>query len=452
MPLKLRVTWRNAGGPLLPDALSEVQAIADDTPLALARSAPGTREFDIPAGAARVELSARFSAAFGAVNDVPAMQEEVLSVAQAFEVEGGGAALRPIDDPAYAQPHPLLDVKPAPGAPGLTLAQIRTDFVDITPFWMAYAQYTDEYEREHRPGTELVVLGATTGDPKIWFASIPDACRTPPSGGISALVFYRPEGYAYTRIDQPHEMFGLNRYLLKPDASDDAPFWARDVFATDTRDGSRWIYVRCGFEEALSASGKAVVMLHPWPSGSAFGSATGASLPGLAEAALRLLWGAQKVGIGQGGVHLGRLGLAGFSAGGLALYKALAANTSRVSEVFAFDARGTEQNKDLLVRWLLGDASRRLRMTGGHQLGANAAVARALAGRVTEERFTCLPPGKEGYLPGANPLWDHACSSLDEGERGAYLSAAWVWHQFAVFGGAPDGVSFLQRFLEESGL
>ncbi|XXT19116.1 hypothetical protein WME94_53710 [Sorangium sp. So ce429] len=454
MPLKLRVTWRNAGSPLLPDALSDVQATADDAPLSLAGRGPGLREFEIPAGAARVALRARFSAAFNAFEDVPALQEEVLSVEQAFDVEGGGTALRPADDAAYGQAHPLVDAK---ASPGLALAQIRTDFVDITPLWMACAKYTDEYQREHRPGTELVALGATAGEPKIWFASVPEACKAPPDAGISALVFYRPEGYAYTRIDQRHEMFGLNRYLLTPDPDPGASYWARDVLARDPRDESRWVYLRCGFEEALAASGKAVVMLHPWPSGTSFGAATTASLPGLAEAAIRLLWGARKLGVGRGGVHLGKLGLAGFSAGGLPLWQALAANMGRVSEVFAFDARGIAQAEATILRWYRGDASRRLRMTGGHQLDANAAIQRRLAGGAEEARVSSLPPDKSGYLPGANPRWDHVCSSLEESEKDAYLSADRVWHQFAAYGGWPDAgaprdVTFLQRFLEASGL
>ncbi|WP_437576895.1 hypothetical protein [Sorangium sp. So ce887] len=454
MPLTLRVTWRNAGSPLLPDALSEVQATADDAPLPLAAAGPGLREFAIPAGAERVALKARFSAAFNAFEDVPALQEEVLSVEQSFDVAGGGTSLGPAPDPTLGQAHPLVDVK---STPGLALAQIRTDFVDITPFWMAYARYTDEYQREHQPGTELVALGATAGEPKIWFASIPEACKAPPDGGISALVFYRPEGYAYTRVDQRHEMFGLNRYLLGPDPDPDASFWARDVFSRDPRDQSRWVYLRCGFEEALAASGKAVVMLHPWPSGTSFGAATIASLPGLAEAALRFLGGAQKIGIGPGGARLGKLGLAGFSAGGLPLWQALAANLGRVSEVFAFDARGIARSEATLLRWYSGDASRRLRMTGGHQLDANAAIRRRLSGNADVARLSSLPPDKSGYLPGVSPRWDHVCSSLEESEKDAYLNADWVWHQFAVFGGLPragepSAVTFLQRFLEESDL
>lgn len=454
MPLKLRVTWRNAGSPLLPDALSDVQATADDAPLPLAGSGPGLREFAIPAGAARVALRARFSAAFNAFEDVPALQEEVLSVEQALDVTGGGTALSPAPDPALGQAHPLVDVK---AAPGLAHAQIATDFVDITPFWRACAKYTDEYQREHQPGTELVALGATAGEPKIWFASVPEACKAPPDDGVSALVFYRPEGYAYTRVDQRHEMFGLNRYLLRPDPDPDASFWARDVFARDPRDQSRWVYLRCGFEEALAASGKAVVMLHPWPNGTSFGAATTASLPGLADAALRFLAGAQKIGIGPGGARLGKLALAGFSAGGLPLWQALAANKDRVSEVFAFDARGIAKSEALIARWLGGDAARKLRMTGGHQLDANAAIQRKLAGVADEARVSSLPPDKSGYLPGANPRWDHVCSALEDGEEDAYRSADRVWHQFAVFGGCPrDGeprdVTFLQRFLEASSL
>jgi hypothetical protein len=467
MSLKLRVAWRNAGTPLLPDALSAVQALADGTPVPLVRTGPGLREFELPEGAARVELTATFSASFGAVDAAPPMQEEVLNVAQVYEVAGGGAALHPVAMPDYGCAHPLVDTSAVAAERGVVLARIKTDFVDITPFWMAYAANAEEYWREHRPGTELVALGSTGEDPKIWFASVPDACQSPPGDAMSALVFYRPESYVYTRIDQPHDMFGLSRYLLKPDPDPSAAFWARDVFAQDERDKSRWIWLRAGFEQALSASGKAVVLLTPWPSGASFGGATSRRLPDLAEAALRFLWAARKVAGRRGGVErpesagagpglkLGRLALAGFSAGGLALWTALANNGRRVSEVFSFDARGTATNAAAIIRWFNDDASRRLRMTGAYQLVANKAVRKGIVR--PGARFTSLPPDEKAYLPGQNPAWDHVCSELDAAERATYLGANWVWHQFSLFGHcATDAESpaatFLERFLRESDL
>jgi hypothetical protein len=468
MPLTLRVTWRHAGAPLLPDALSDVRATVDDAPLSPAKSGPGLREFELPEDVARVALTARFSAAFDAVEDRPPAQHEVLAVEQAYDVVAGGTRLQPIAGPENARAHPLVTTKPA-AEHGVFVAEIGTDFVDVTPFWLAYADNVEEYLREHRPGTELVVLGATAGDPKIWFASIPAACQSPPGEGLSALVFYRPESYPYSRIDQRHDMFGLNRYLLRPDPDPEAEFWARDVFAKDPRDGSRWVWVRAGFEDALAASGKAVVMLCPWPSGASFGHATSARLPGLVEAALRFLWGQRKVALGRPTVRLGRLGLAGFSAGGLALWSALASNTRRVAEVFSFDARGTAANTPTLLRWFQGDPSRRLRMTGGYQLAANEAIRKVLA-RSGGARFSSSPPDKNGYLPGANPRWDHVCSDLEPQEIETCASTEPVWHQFALFGGppvprragqegrqqeqeqeAPRSVTFLQRFLEDSG-
>ncbi|WP_437971219.1 hypothetical protein WMF04_18825 [Sorangium sp. So ce260] len=294
----------------------------------------------------------------------------MLQVEQPYDVVAGGTMLEAANIPAYVKGHPLVDTKVMANVNGAALAQIRTEFVNITPFWMAYAAFASEYVAEHQPGDpELVALGYTGGKPLIWFATVPAACAAPPAPGVGCLVFFRPTNYAYTRIDDAHhEMFGLNRYLLKPVDEPFADVWRRDVFRPDPDAGNNpFVYLRAGFEDALSRSHKSVVILHPWPSGSDFGAAISASLPALAGGALRLLWAEQRLGRNRGAIQLGRLGIAGYSSGGLSLWAALTSNKQRVSEVYAFDARGTSSNGGTAIQWFNSRSDTVLRMTGGYR-------------------------------------------------------------------------------------
>ncbi|WP_129347706.1 hypothetical protein [Sorangium cellulosum] len=159
------------------------------------------------------------------------MRHPVLQVEQPYDVVAGGTMLQAANIPAYVKSRPLVDTKVMANVNGAALVQIRTEFVHITPFWMAYAAYASEYVADHRPGDpELVALGYTGGRPLIWFATVPAACAAPPAPGVGCLVFFRPESYAYTRVDEAsHSMFGLNRYLLKPVDDPKASFWKRDL-------------------------------------------------------------------------------------------------------------------------------------------------------------------------------------------------------------------------------
>lgn len=451
MTITLTVTWPNAGHTLLPDALAEVFIeLANGELLTPSARSPGLRRFTVQPDAGRIILRAAFSVAFEQVGAVPPLTAEVLRAEQALDVAGG--SLKIGETPPFGACHPLVEGDIRPGAqPSI---RIRTQFVNITPFWMAYARFADDYLEGRDPRVDLVALGHTGGDPKIWFASVPEACNTPPSPAMSCLVFYRPSGATYDRIDQEHDMFGLNRYLLKPVDDASAIAWKRDKFALNPENGAPWLWIRCGFDDALARSGKAVFMLHPWPSALAYGASTTASLPSLAEGALRLLWAEQRLGRDRLGIHLGRLGLAGFSAGGLPLLEALAQNRGRVDEVYAFDARGVAERSSMLAAWMNERPSARLRMTGAHQLEANAAVVKAVArlprGSELSANVTAVPQSAAAYEPGVNPLWDYVLEDFP-----ALRGDADARHQFAIFGGyiatpGPFALTSLQRFLEDS--
>lgn len=453
MTLKLRVTWPHAGHPLLPEAGAAVTVTADGSPLTPTLQQPGKREFEIPPGTGAVHLTVSFTASFGPVGSVSPMSAEVLRAEQPFTVVDGGTRLEAEFLPEFLQHHPLIDTKSIANVNGAVLAQVYTDFVNIGPFWKAYADdpHLAVYNQEHHPQTELVALGYTGGDPKIWFASIPDTCLIPPNTEMFCLVFFRPENDPYSRIDQQHSMFRLNRYLLSQVPGDTNPAKA-DVFRPQSNN-KPYIWLRCGFEEALHTSRIPVVMLHPWPNVVDYGHATTNRLPGLAHAALRLLWAQGHIAVNRADVRLGRLGIAGYSAGGLAMWQALRNNKPHVRELYVFDAVGTPANKGHGVQWLGLHPSNRLRMTGGAQLVSNEAARRLVeqTGGDLPGRFTAVPPDAMAYRLGINPHWDNVTELLPQLQL-----VKNAWHQFAIFGSypgsaAPPHRTFLQQFLEESG-
>lgn len=467
MTLKVRITWANAGHTLLPESLADVRIEAGGSALPFTRKSTGVREVEIPDGTAKVTLKATFSVKFGAVGSEPPMEQEVWRAEQPYEVTSGGTALTPTDLPQYVKSHPLVETHMASGTNGAALIRLRTEFVDITQFWLSYAKNADEYLVDHHPKAKLLALGYTGGDPKIWFASFTDASAAPPKAGISSLVFYRPAtSYTHTRIDQVHDMYGLNRFLLKPVDDPNADYWKRDMFLPYKKSApgggttdAFYAWLRCGFEDAMDRSGKAVVMIHPWPNGTAFGDAAGPKLPALAEGVIRFLWARQRIAKNRGAIHLGRLGISGYSAGGLALWGALGSNLDRVDEVYSFDAVGAGGAAAQVIQWFnKKPSSRCLRMTSGHQFQAHTSIQQAiekLTGKTA--RVSGDPPTSAGYDPGKNPLWDHVRTVSDKS------AAPWpdiqktpaYWHQFAVFGGyialpGPMALTFMQRFLQDS--
>lgn len=466
MTLKISITWDNANHPLLPEAHADVKL--DGAGVTLDRSAPGRREYTIADGVRRVVLKASFSASFGPIQgfapegqgrvstvsiSAGSMTREVLNAHQPFDVVDGGTRLSPMSQPEYAGPHPLVDMRGAANVHGAAAIKIRTDFVDITEFWKAYAGGWSYYEAERKPGAQLVVLGSTSASPLIWFASFPDICANFTNGFTSCLVFFRPGNYEYLRLDQPHQMSALARYLLKPKEEDDttAQFWERDYIDRS----SGYNLIRCGFEDALVRSRRAVVMLHPWQSGSGYGTATSASLPSLCDGAIRLLWATQHICRNTGNVRLGRLGISGFSLGGGAMYPALAANIGRVDEVYAFDCLGAKNFGPIAAQWAASRPEARLRMAGSglnvvyHQ--ATYRTIQTTSGTTAPlPRVSALPESERGYRKDMNPRWDHVLK-----EREDMRAHADTRHQFTIFGGyvalpGPFAKTFLLKFLEDS--
>jgi len=215
--------------------------------------------------------------------------------------------------------------------------------------------------------------------------------------------------------------------------------------------------MRCGFEAAVLDSKRAVVMLHPWPSGSSFGVAETSAMASTVDAAMRFLWAQRVVCQGVGNVSLGRLGISSFSRGGIGQWRALQANMGRVREVYGFDATDTLKAGPSILQWFNSNATNKLRFANGHYgFGAHASIQRSLAPSGSRSDVTVIPPSAASFEPGRNSVYDHFVELVPR-----LRADDDVRHQFAICGGrmvagpaAPydlDGVeTFLLGFLRAS--
>ncbi len=358
--------------------------------------------------------------------------------------------LVPTNDDGYVAPPPRERI-PNPG-PGTTTVTVKNErdqpvvvFVERGDFDTRIGTVPPNHEstctsRNPSSGSELRALAYTGGKPLLWFATYPDRLAFPPSTEISCLVFFRPENDFYSRIDQPHNMFRLNRFLLSPVTvapTPDADYWTADQIIK-----VKFPWLRAGFEQAVVDSGR-----H---------DAATEQLPNLVFSALRLLWAESEIAMDRFDLQLGRLGLSGYSAGGTALWQTLRANIGRVAEVYAFDAADTHKNPSLAKSWFQQHDDACLRMVGGYTfapvgcgIGPNLQVAERIGD--TSGRVSVMPGDPQEYDDGSIPHWVYA-TALHPRVRpsGDYR------HQFAIFGSypgkaTPPNKTFLQQFLESSG-
>lgn len=327
MDLLIRVRWKNGSHPLLqrgdgqtktvwhapglPNVATTggaptIEVIADGGVPALNQNwTENSQDFVLKDPQSTVSVSITFAPW------VVGIQAETLSANQTYTLSGEN----PVESSATVGPtggstttvtkHPLVSVvKEPPGAAGQTAftVTIDTTFVDATEHWQKLCATRgkclsesfscwEAYRKLHEAGTELAVLGYTDGAPAIWFALVPDACKS--AGSVSALVFFRPAAGAYASIHGALDaMYALTRYVLRPRSPDPGVWWAWDRYhmITDAQfdtvkhsaDPPAQFYDRlcAGFENALGACGKPVMLLYPLPSGTSFGAAQGPKLAG----------------------------------------------------------------------------------------------------------------------------------------------------------------------------
>jgi len=362
----------------------------------------------------------------------PALSAEVLHVEQTYTVSGGQLTPQTIAD--YGGPHPLF-VLGAATASSVTIT-VRTEFVDISTFWPQYCANWAGYAAADKltPGTTTFVLGFTGGMPIVWFAIVPDAMASFSNPFTSCLVFFRPANYLYTRLDQPHQASAIPRYFLKPKPDSDAAanFWERDhAFSHSGFPDDGYHLMRCRFEDSIVQSKLALVMLHPWPSGSGFGAAQQSTLATLCDRAIGFLFAQKAICKGVAGVGLGRLGLSGFSRGGDAMWPALAANATKVREVYSFDCTSTGSASAQIIQWFKSKDTNFLRLVNGvYNFGTHASIQQSLDPNQVRTDITVVPASPAEYDAGNNSVYEHYISQTpglrhDEDTQ----------HQWAITGG-----------------
>jgi hypothetical protein len=503
MEFILRIHWDNPGHPFLQKAqdISRIQVQKDGgIPELSHRKGDGELEYHVADPPHEIEVRIPFEPTIGGV------KATVLEVNQTYTVSGTSLVEKEatLGGGTKVTRHPLIrtvqNTAASTGARSVFDLFVTTDFVDVTEHWKKWVDAPTSckaqglscwraYEILHEPGTEMRVLGSTTGRPLLWIVLVPKACKSATS--VSRLVFYRPAFYEHDRLDDPqhasHGMYAIARYLVRPRHHEHGPspgiWWAWDRYHTISDDEHRTVkgvaqfydWLCAGFEHALDACGRSVVMFFPLPHGTGFGAAATGNLPALLDKACAFLWSIGQLGAGASALPRGKLALAGYSAGGAGLWAALDANKASVSEVYSFDANGVGAQGAALAQWAWNTSNFRLRLATGFpaMFIDHERVARTVRDRLainpssrsaTGGEVTMHPSTEAFYGPTGHKWWLHAFSEFPP----ALTLPEWqgyardTRHQFVIYGGedpgfAPGttgerwtGVTFLEQFLRSS--
>ena len=488
--INFRVQWPNASHVLL--ATPTIDVKVDDAPLAALVQLPGLHDFQIPDGASKVELLVTFSATLVFIQRVtfdpdtfdPIVEPDTLNPFTLFQA---GQNYRVEQDALIADTavifgtgavdftrtvHPLIQtVSAANAVSGVAVAEVRTEFLDITAHFLANADETDAEIRaiDTEPESDFIALASTGAQPPLWFAHYPKDVDTG-TPTISVLTFFRPHGhYTYaTAFDMSHRQRGLSdlsRYLLAP--KDQAPI---DLVRGPTRREDRFTFadpfypLRIGWQQAVLRSGKQMVVLHPWPtSGLQFGAALTSKLPIVADQILRFLHGMGRIAASQPTVQMGRMGVAGYSAGGVPAVQAMKTNRSRVKELYLFDPFPFIPEIPFVIDWAFKTQDFRLRMTGANFWGQCETVRRTiiagLSGEAGDAFVTLRPVSLAVFKPedkGGGHYWNYVIHTQPQMQFDFN-----VHHQFAAFGGDQlefdddfamiSNTTWLEEFLTNSG-
>jgi len=525
LAITLRVEWSNKDDELLTqDARPHVHVSAGgvEVPSKPSTSSRPFPEYEIPdtAQSVRVEL-----AVIGTINLKYAEQSRpwrrfrddisksriarqrdlplLLWAAQEFRVmRSGNVPLEPVEPL-----HPLMVCLAAGSAVGtVAIVRVWTDFLDVTDYFFEFAARTDqelqdewkESQRGDRPQMyadiyhaaharensadqanpmHMTVLGFTGGKPKIWFATYCEPRLNNIAGpDVGSFVYYRPNTDAYSKVCEIHKgmMDRNNRYFLAPNEQEfrEGVIDAADRIKCRPAPGGGFFldfqYVRIGIDQAIRRSGKSVVFVVPYPHAHDYGRSATADMPSLVEALLRFMHGNGEIGRTQPGVKLGRLGIGGFSAGGLPMGAVFRQCNKRILELYLFDSTGAWGYADQAIRWGWSTPDARLRISMGYNekpmnsifLNTLDFIRKKGAGGLTvnsSDNVTAWPhftTGEEFLKAYENHEWWQyhvaevaACTKIDIKGGGA-LNAR---HQFAMFGGEQRPVTFLEQLLRQSG-
>jgi hypothetical protein len=524
--IQLKVTWTNANSNLISNARADDLIVVAQNDAAAAED-KGRRTND--ARFFTVKDDGLVKVTFDLKVDVPGITPSlntILKVVQRFECKGGVLSVRSYDTvigPVADIPgtHPLVSMPAAQQATGAAVMVITTDFVDVTIPWFTDVLRPGSDGRnvwDHGPhfDANFRVLACLNGTPKLWFASIPNSCVK--ADAVSALVFFRPAGYPYSLAGdddfscvfnpdhndkQGTNFFKIWRFLMEPvcNRSSAAPTPAAGTPPRTSFHGRLFFdhmdendNPPAAMERSLNQAGKPVVVLFPVVDGSKYGTSTSAQLAEMTRLAVACLHSMgmlirddSKKTPFRG---LKRLGVAGFSFGGTALWTALnsavvehqrkGGSPNRIQEIYVFDANGWRAQQANPVDILMtakqtGDARLRVVVAKGRDANLDSFKASTKLTSSAHPDFKAKPDlfnlaktKEAGGNPDINGWYLHYTKALfdslgekkwfvnqgkgkgipDEGnlDRGAR-------HQFVVFGGEDPkvGETFFCRFLKESG-
>lgn len=466
--IKLQIRWPNAGHALLQGRTFSINK-NDDQPIEPSSEAPGLVTYDLDDDVTQIDMMLLFMPELPLHDKAKTTKPTVVwDAKQTFRIENNVliADTAPVGMFTRQQEwtttlHPLIDLVSVDMAvSGIAVMELRTEFVDLTD-WVTTVSgtYWTYFMADNPPGNRLAFLGATKAQPPVWVVHCPED-MAPANPETDALVFYRPgqlNPYT-TATDAKNKMilWFIARYLFVPSGSAtvDTPSGSMPAMAERGDKMTRtFLALRVGMMDAVIRSGRKVVAIHPWPTASVImGDAGDARLPRRCDEVLRFMQGRGMIGAGQENLRLGRLGLSGYSMGGDALYPALQANRTRVSELYLFDPNNTATYAPYVIDWGRKTKNFRLRMMTSLHWVSMAATQKTLIGAMTGEAgdlFMSLYPPNPGTFwnaieNGGDPAW----SRVTVGE-GINL-ADWNWrHQFAMFGGELDEAHpFLRTWLE----
>ena len=409
---------------------------------------------------------------------------------------------------ATAPLHPLMTLrKTGAAAPSAVVLHVATEFLDVTDYFFDFAAQADEdalnkwsqnpkgdrpwkqvemYHAAHAREigadpdnpVRMTVLGFTGGRPKMWFVTYCEPRINSIAGPeIGTFVYFRPNTDPYTKVCEIYQgkmMLRNNRYYLAPneqeyqegclDAAD------RMIAHTDPekKGWGKFYLVRISMDQALQRSGRPVVMVAPYPHMSDYGEAEKKEVPVLLESLLRFLHANGEIARTQAGVKLGRLGVGGFSGGGLPMGRMFRRCSSRISELYLFDATAATGYSDVAIHWAWATPGARLRISMGMNekplydiflrtldfIGVKGALGFTVNSRENVSAWPEFSTGDEFRDAfERNPWWQYYIAEVDAIRKidPKAVTTFQARHQFAMFAGEQQPTTFFELFLRQSG-
>jgi hypothetical protein len=282
-----------------------------------------------------------------------------------------------------------------------------------------------EFEpNDNHHGCELHIYEKTQGNPKAWAIIVPKAAlNARERGSYNVLVFLQPALQEWETRDYTDAETCSYKDPNLPRYSHDPARWGPFFYQEQQKpDGTKWFLRKgwpyAGFEGQLAASGKPVLLVMPYGMGAKndYGDAVTADLKGVLASLITALWGDGHIGDEQyKGAELGRVGLAGYSAGANAASVAFtridASDKSFLKELYLFDCLAPFPAEPTLAAWLKRDGGNRLRLIGGQTVDKCIGLITSLRNQLdptTAMKSVAAAPDSAAFYDTRGTTWEAA--------------------------------------------